>query len=75
MNESFFPSLKAAWRAEKAARELAEKLRAQTFNRAGVEVALGLTAGISTFSMTYDYQMVDGHAVNAAPAVALRTAR
>jgi hypothetical protein len=24
-------------------------------------------AGISTFSMTYDYQMVDGHAVNAAP--------
>jgi hypothetical protein len=22
-------------------------------------------AGMSTFSMTYDYQMVDGHAVNA----------
>jgi hypothetical protein len=32
-------------------------------------------AGISTFSMTYDYQMVDGHAVNGAPAFALRTAR
>jgi hypothetical protein len=30
-------------------------------------------AGRSTFSMTYDYQMVDGHAVNAAPAFALRT--
>jgi hypothetical protein len=26
-------------------------------------------AGMSTFSMTYDYQMVDGHAVNAAPNV------
>ena len=25
--------------------------------------------GMSTFSMTYDYQMVDGHAVNAAPQV------
>jgi hypothetical protein len=24
-------------------------------------------AGMSTFSMTYDYQMVDGHAVNATP--------
>ena len=24
-------------------------------------------AGMSTFSMTYDYEMVDGHAVNAAP--------
>lgn len=32
-------------------------------------------AGMSTFSMTYDYQMVDGHAVNAAPAFALRTHR
>jgi hypothetical protein len=33
-------------------------------------------AGMSTFSMTYDYRMVDGHAVNAAPPVfALRTAR
>jgi hypothetical protein len=26
-------------------------------------------AGMSTFAMTYDYQMVDGHAVNAAPKV------
>ena len=26
-------------------------------------------AGMSTFSMTYDYQMVDGHAVNAAPKI------
>ncbi|HUP40210.1 MAG TPA: hypothetical protein VM115_08840 [Vicinamibacterales bacterium] len=26
-------------------------------------------AGISTFSMTYDYQMVDGQAINAAPRV------
>jgi hypothetical protein len=24
-------------------------------------------AGVSTFSMTYDYQMVDGYTVNAAP--------
>lgn len=32
-------------------------------------------AGMSTFSMTYDYQMVDGQAINAAPAFALRTAR
>ncbi len=27
-------------------------------------------AGMSTFSMTYDYQMVDGQAVNAAPRIA-----
>jgi hypothetical protein len=27
-------------------------------------------AGVSTFSMMYDYQMVDGHTVNAAPAYA-----
>ncbi len=26
-------------------------------------------AGMSTFSMTYDYQMVDGHAVNSAPKI------
>jgi hypothetical protein len=26
-------------------------------------------AGMSTFAMTYDYQMVDGHAVNAAPRI------
>lgn len=26
-------------------------------------------AGVSTFAMTYDYQMVDGHAVNAAPRI------
>ena len=26
-------------------------------------------AGMSTFSMTYDYQMVDGQAVNAAPKI------
>ena len=32
-------------------------------------------AGMSTFSMSYDYQMVDGQAVNAAPAFALRTNR
>jgi hypothetical protein len=32
-------------------------------------------AGMSTFSMTYDYQMVDGHAINAAPAFALSTNR
>ncbi|HEY0284776.1 MAG TPA: hypothetical protein VGC23_05260 [Vicinamibacterales bacterium] len=32
-------------------------------------------AGMSTFSMSYDYQMVDGQAVNAAPAFALRTDR
>lgn len=32
-------------------------------------------AGMSTFSMTYDYQMVDGQAVDAAPAFALRTNR
>ena len=30
-------------------------------------------AGTSTFSMSYDYQMVDGQAVNAAPAFALRS--
>lgn len=30
-------------------------------------------AGMSTFSMTYDYQMVNGHAINDAPAFALRT--
>jgi hypothetical protein len=32
-------------------------------------------AGMSTFSMTYHYQTVDGHAVNAAPAFALSTDR
>ena len=26
-------------------------------------------AGMSTFSMTYDYQMVDGHAINSAPKI------
>ena len=32
-------------------------------------------AGMSTFSMTYDYQMVDGQAVNAASAVTLNAQR